>query len=106
MNLDREILKQLTRIADALAPTPILAEADPYHDEGNATNQKPSPALVALKQWEKDTERIASFSEANAFIDGYQAALSNEFAADPYHDEGNATNHRLSQCGPHCKETA
>lgn len=23
---------------------------------------------------------------------------------DPFHDEGNATNHRMSQCGPRCKE--
>lgn len=26
-----------------------------------------------------------------------------EDLTDPFHDEGNATNHRISQCGPRCK---
>ncbi len=65
------IYSQPSLVSGGAPPTDSTYRGE--HDWGDsaATPAPPQDAVSALRQWEIDTEKPASASEANAFIDGF-----------------------------------
>jgi hypothetical protein len=71
-----------------------MSKAETSAGGSAGTERREHPALIALKQWELDTDRPASPTEGNAFIDGFNAAVAEKEASRANWIE--AINHELA----------
>lgn len=75
---------------------------------GNLVDDRPTGASEKLEEaFDQIAAKIPAMNKRHAEFKAKQTQFNpNVIENDPFHDEGNATNHRLSQCGEGCKTSS